>query len=70
MQNNWNNMRKIKGGQNREILLTRLGLKRLNPHLEFPNSRINPILLGGINTTLEYTYSKFKDLSWHLNLAW
>jgi len=45
-------------------LLTRLGLKRLNPRLEFPNSRINPnFYLGGTITTLEYTYSKFQVLS-------
>ena len=26
-----------------------------NPRLKFPNSRINPIILRGIVTTLEYT---------------
>ena len=40
---------------------------RLSPHLEFPNSRINHLLLRGIHI-LEYTYSKFQDPSWHLNL--
>jgi len=33
----------------------RLGLRRLNPCLEFLNSRINPIILIGIITILEYT---------------
>ena len=42
-------------------------LTKLSPYLKFSNYRINPLLLGDIDTTLEYTYSKFQVSSWHLN---
>ena len=40
-----------------KYILIRLASTRLSPYLEFPNSKINPILLGEIVITLEYTYS-------------
>ena len=36
-------------------LVTRLASTMLSPRLEFPNSKISPILLGGIVATLECT---------------
>jgi len=58
--NNQNKERKDKGGQNTRICQGGCASKRLNTCLEFRNSRINLILLGGIVTTVEYTYCKFQ----------
>jgi len=40
----------------------------LSPHLEFPNCRINPIVLEWMIIILEYPYSEFPVLSWHFQL--